>query len=490
MAPLRKAPPASQKPHIADDDVNVVQAGRSTTSLWVERAAVDIKRKPMSPGEAECEAFGPNLQRENATANVQRVGQSVRPSRPRHETIGNWDGRASYAPAVSSPSKPPSLQTSVGNNAHESASRSPTKPRSPQIAEPFPNLSSGSLQSPGGWGRKGSHMSIPVQSSTQGRPRILAMSDSAPHQERPKLLHVGRGYSRYPSTIGSKSSSVASPIWNDHPVVTTQPKTPLMRRTTPKGVTDSQSYFEKCGYIDDSISGFDPYVESDKEFILYKDEPDDKHHLPAEDDDRIYKPKILDYVHRRPAISAIGGLILAIGLIFLFIIFPILTYSSRVYRPPGSHNHNNHETWSFINNHTFNLLRNVCHGLIDPDTPESAKTRKSALDGSTLNLVFSDEFNKDGRTFYEGDDPYWAAPNIWYGATKDLEWYDPDGVTTKDGTLQLRMDEFRNHDLQYRSGMLNSWNQFCFKGGVFEVSVSLAGPAGVPGYVDFYPFFS
>jgi len=29
--------------------------------------------------------------------------------------------------------------------------------------------------------------------------------------------------------------------------------------------------------------------------------------------------------------------------------------------------------------------------------------------------------------------------------------------------------------------MLNSWNQLCFKGGVFEVSVSLAGPAGIPG---------
>jgi beta-glucanase (GH16 family) len=29
--------------------------------------------------------------------------------------------------------------------------------------------------------------------------------------------------------------------------------------------------------------------------------------------------------------------------------------------------------------------------------------------------------------------------------------------------------------------MLNIWNQLCFKGGDFEVSASLAGPAGVPG---------
>lgn len=47
-------------------------------------------------------------------------------------------------------------------------------------------------------------------------------------------------------------------------------------------------------------------------------------------------------------------------------------------------------------------------------------TRTSA-DGSKQVLVFSDEFNKDGRTFYDGDDPFWQAVDIWYGATQDLE---------------------------------------------------------------------
>ena len=126
-------------------------------------------------------------------------------------------------------------------------------------------------------------------------------------------------------------------------------------------------------------------------------------------------------------------------------------------------------------------MKNIRTGLIDPDTPDSAKTRKSTFDDSVLQLVFSDEFNEPGRTFFPGDDPYWTAPDIWYGATQDLEWYDPDAVTTANGTLQLRLDQFPNHNLQYRSGMLNSWNQLCFKGGVFEVSVSLAGPAAVPG---------
>jgi hypothetical protein len=34
---------------------------------------------------------------------------------------------------------------------------------------------------------------------------------------------------------------------------------------------------------------------------------------------------------------------------------------------------------------------------------------------------FSDEFNIDGRTFYDGDDPFFQAVDIWYGVTQDLE---------------------------------------------------------------------
>jgi beta-glucanase (GH16 family) len=50
-----------------------------------------------------------------------------------------------------------------------------------------------------------------------------------------------------------------------------------------------------------------------------------------------------------------------------------------------------------------------------------------------------------------------------------------------DGVLMLQLDAFPNHGLQFRSGMLNSWNQLCFKGGVFEISASLPGPGGVHG---------
>lgn len=54
--------------------------------------------------------------------------------------------------------------------------------------------------------------------------------------------------------------------------------------------------------------------------------------------------------------------------------------------------------------------------LIDPDTPQAAYTR-TGFDGEEWDLVFSDEFNKDGRTFYPGDDPFWEAVDIHYWPT-------------------------------------------------------------------------
>ena len=59
--------------------------------------------------------------------------------------------------------------------------------------------------------------------------------------------------------------------------------------------------------------------------------------------------------------------------------------------------------------------------LIDLDTPETAKSWTGYF-GHEYELVFSDEFNVDGRSFLPGDDPFWEAVDIWYGATRDLEW--------------------------------------------------------------------
>lgn len=60
-------------------------------------------------------------------------------------------------------------------------------------------------------------------------------------------------------------------------------------------------------------------------------------------------------------------------------------------------------------------------GLIDLDTPQSAYIKQSYHDPEVkLQLVFSDEFNTDGRTFYPGDDPYWEAVDLHYWAVRIL----------------------------------------------------------------------
>lgn len=53
-------------------------------------------------------------------------------------------------------------------------------------------------------------------------------------------------------------------------------------------------------------------------------------------------------------------------------------------------------------------------GLIDKDTPAEMYNMPSYKDGREMVLVFSDEFNTDGRTFYPGDDPYWEAVDLHY----------------------------------------------------------------------------
>lgn len=111
--------------------------------------------------------------------------------------------------------------------------------------------------------------------------------------------------------------------------------------------------------------------------------------------------------------------------------------------------------------------------LIDPATPQSAYTKPSVDDPSvTLQLVFSDEFNVEGRSFYPGDDPFWEAVDLWYWPTNDLEWYDPGQITTENGYLKITIAQQQNHNMSYISGMMTTWNKFCFTGGYIEGMLS------------------
>lgn len=65
--------------------------------------------------------------------------------------------------------------------------------------------------------------------------------------------------------------------------------------------------------------------------------------------------------------------------------------------------------------------------------------------------------------------------------TNNMEWYDPEAITTRDGALEVTLSEKETHGLHYQGGMMTSWNKFCFTGGLIETSVVLPGPNNVAG---------
>jgi hypothetical protein len=121
-------------------------------------------------------------------------------------------------------------------------------------------------------------------------------------------------------------------------------------------------------------------------------------------------------------------------------------------------------------------------GLIDLDTPKDAYTHPPfTASGKDWQLIFSDEFNVDGRTFYPGDDPYWEAVDLHYWGTNNMEWYDPAAITTENGALKITLTAKETHGLHYQGGMMSTWNKFCFTGGMILTSVTLPGINNIVG---------
>ncbi|KAL5411093.1 hypothetical protein PMIN04_010379 [Paraphaeosphaeria minitans] len=312
---------------------------------------------------------------------------------------------------------------------------------------------------------------------------------------------LGMDYSRYydPFTDSARFSSVGRASYpSSRTSLNNVPATTLATGSANTFLTPSASTTdlvkdlgteEKIFLIDDRLGA--PFEGKDGlAWPLWGDEAedDDALHLPHPNDDKLFKVHWKERFSRDQIVPTTGVTLMICGLFIIFIGLPILTYTGVIDYVYGYETPLDQLTavpprkndWAWVNDKEYPLLYGVRHNLIDPDTPEHAR-RKLGEFGEEYELVFSDEFNVNNRTFYEGDDPFFFAPDMWYGATQDLQWYDPDAVTTWDGVLELRMDKLKNHGLEFRSGMLNSWNHLCFKGGIFEVSMSLPGPAGIHG---------
>lgn len=132
---------------------------------------------------------------------------------------------------------------------------------------------------------------------------------------------------------------------------------------------------------------------------------------------------------------------------------------------------------------------------VDLDTPKSAQRIKSSR-GEIWELTFSDEFNDEGRDFAPGKDHIWTSIEMADGVNAAMGWYSRNATTIekeKDGrgVLQIKISEAKidfqafnafarppryvNNTMYYRTGMIQSWNKFCYQGGLIEVSAKMPG---------------
>lgn len=118
--------------------------------------------------------------------------------------------------------------------------------------------------------------------------------------------------------------------------------------------------------------------------------------------------------HSRGSIFTLRGLynlgclaVLVVALFMLFAGYPIITVlSDRLLKSNGAFNLGGVNGTGQVPSTVGNF------GLIDNDTPQEALTKTGiggANEGVEYELVFSDEFEQDGRTFWPGDDPYWCV---------------------------------------------------------------------------------
>ncbi|KAI9912076.1 hypothetical protein PsorP6_009754 [Peronosclerospora sorghi] len=132
---------------------------------------------------------------------------------------------------------------------------------------------------------------------------------------------------------------------------------------------------------------------------------------------------------------------------------------------------------------------------IDPDTPVDRYVYTSSR-GRPWDLVMSDEFNVPNRSFRAGDDHMWTSIEKPDGVNGALELYshnltstrcDADGtcyfyIKTIDEPNSIRVYNMYTHPpsyqtvhFWYRGAMVQSWNKFCYQGGMLEVRAQLPG---------------
>ncbi|KAF8520593.1 beta-glucan synthesis-associated [Hysterangium stoloniferum] len=339
--------------------------------------------------------------------------------------------------------------------------------------------------------RQPSYVSSPLNPNvSSSRPESRGSMSRMGHDDSYTPLGVGPG--GYPflgareSSVGSRGSMLLYRLASDSDPLDDDPRVSPSRHPRDRFSMGSDSGLSLHSVPSGSKYPTEKFGTGGKgAFLAYAYDPSQDQNGPPDAEDIMHDPETLDHDKRFSAFNLRGCfnitvlILLVIALVCLFTLYPIITFLRS-----------NKRNLAIDNNVQVNgtgqvpVLTNF-PSLVDVHTPADVMARKG-WDGHDYELVFSDEFNVDGRTFWPGDDPFWEAVDIWYGATQDMEWYSPEQATTVNGSLRLRLDAAdpaTNHGLSWKSAMLQSWNKFCFTGGYIEVSVSFPGTSSnVAGY--------
>ena len=73
---------------------------------------------------------------------------------------------------------------------------------------------------------------------------------------------------------------------------------------------------------------------------------------------------------------------------------------------------------------------------IDVDTPPGACTAKRERDGGEVVLVFSDEFERRGRTYIDGHDTRWTGLDSAPYSNEQVNYYNASNVITMNSTVR------------------------------------------------------
>lgn len=169
----------------------------------------------------------------------------------------------------------------------------------------------------------------------------------------------------------------------------------------------SHGHGSKAVIIDTNPDGWDT-IEGGRE------EPDDYLHDPQKE--LLKNPPV--FAHR--AVLNLGVLFIVVaGILTLFAGYPLISHFTR-YKESTKGGYNIGGT--NLTGQVAQMPTSIRSDLVDSETPDNALTR-TGFDGEQYTLVFSDEFNTAGRSFYPGDDPYWEAVDLHYWATNNYVSY-------------------------------------------------------------------